>query len=456
MADLGNVATSNNYDVIVVGTGPGGATVARDMAKKGKKVLMLEWGPNNAPNGGIIQTVSEMLIPFRSLLLTPQILGAVRGICTGGSSIYYYGTSYPIPFEMFKAKGVDLKEADNEIRKDLPFIGPLKEHQLTTMAKTIRESAQDLGYDWKALDKYYIQDRWTPDYGWNPNDPRDIKWSALHWVREALLDGATLLNHAKVSRVILENKKAVGVEFKMKGNTFRAYGSTIVLAAGGIGTPVILRNTGIKDVGYDFFFDPLITVCGEHKHITKNTGELPMQCGCPFPDDEYLMTDMAMAWWQENIFSSQVFRFDQLFKGKKTFRIMVKSRDALGGRLTNGGQVLKMLGDKERKKLKHGGERARKILEHAGCHSIYKTYYFAAHPGGTVKLGEFVDSNLKTQYDNLYVCDCSVIPEAWGKPPVQSILAMGRYLSKILAVSIDKPTSQVEAISGKQRQAKVA
>jgi choline dehydrogenase-like flavoprotein len=49
-----------------------------------------------------------------------------------------------------------------------------------------------------------------------------------------------------------------------------------------------------------------------------------------------------------------------------------------------------------------------------------------------VKLGEFVDSNLKTQFDNLYVCDCSVIPEAWGLPPVQSILALGRYLSKNL------------------------
>ncbi|MGO9021260.1 MAG: GMC oxidoreductase [Syntrophobacteraceae bacterium] len=111
---------------------------------------------------------------------------------------------------------------------------------------------------------------------------------------------------------------------------------------------------------------------------------------------------------------------------------MVKLKDTLGGKLTNGGQVLKILGTEDRKKLKNGKERAKKILEHAGCHSIYGTYYFAAHPGGTVKLGEFVDSNLKTQYDNLYVCDCSVIPEAWGRPPTQTILALGRYLTKHL------------------------
>ena len=32
------------YDVIIVGTGIGGATVAREMALRGKRVLMLERG----------------------------------------------------------------------------------------------------------------------------------------------------------------------------------------------------------------------------------------------------------------------------------------------------------------------------------------------------------------------------------------------------------------------------
>lgn len=43
--EAGTMATveRSGYDLIVVGTGPGGATVARDITLRGKKVLILEW-----------------------------------------------------------------------------------------------------------------------------------------------------------------------------------------------------------------------------------------------------------------------------------------------------------------------------------------------------------------------------------------------------------------------------
>jgi len=76
--------------------------------------------------------------------------------------------------------------------------------------------------------------------------------------------------------------------------------------------------------------------------------------------------------------------------------------------------------------------RAKKILKNAGAKGIFKTGYLAAHPGGTVKVGQLVDSNLKTEYDNLYVCDCSIIPEAWGLPPTSTIIGLGKRLAKYL------------------------
>ena len=45
-------------------------------------------------------------------------------------------------------------------------------------------------------------------------------------------------------------------------------------------------------------------------------------------------------------------------------------------------------------------------------------------------LNDVVDSNLQTEYEGLYVCDCSVMPEAWGLPPTLTIVALGKRLSK--------------------------
>ena len=83
----------------------------------------------------------------------------------------------------------------------------------------------------------------------------------------------------------------------------------------------------------------------------------------------------------------------------------------------------------------HGYDRAKKILTNAGAKDIFKTWWIASHPGGTCKINDIVDSNLKTEYDNLYVCDASVIPDEWGRPPVLSILGLGKRLAKHLAGS---------------------
>jgi len=64
--------------------------------------------------------------------------------------------------------------------------------------------------------------------------------------------------------------------------------------------------------------------------------------------------------------------------------------------------------------------------------STFKTQISGAHPGGTAKIGEVVDNNLQTKYENLYVCDASVIPEEFGFPPVLTTIALGKRLAKHL------------------------
>ena len=159
-------------------------------------------------------------------------------------------------------------------------------------------------------------------------------------------------------------------------------------------------------------------------------------------DEGYMMTDMSHPFATSALFAAAVFRFDKMLSRRNTLQIMVKAKDELGGRLTDKGGIRKALDEKEKRKLSKGYERARKILRNAGAKGIFKTGYLAAHPGGTVKIGNLVDSNLKTEYQNLYVCDCSVIPEAWGLPPTSTIIGLGKRLAKYLAA--EKQVSDVQ------------
>ena len=94
------------YDAIVVGTGPGGATVARELSEKNKKVLILERGDNWGIRGTSWQAALAAGIPGRSLLMTHNALALVRGITTGGSSVFYYASAFDPPGPTWRKKGM--------------------------------------------------------------------------------------------------------------------------------------------------------------------------------------------------------------------------------------------------------------------------------------------------------------------------------------------------------------
>jgi choline dehydrogenase-like flavoprotein len=421
------------FDVIVIGSGSGGASVAKDLAGKGKKVLILEGNGGNKIHGTFFWALLHMMFPFKSLLLTPELLGMVRGLTTGGSSVFYYGTAFPVAIEAFKKYGIDLTEVEKEARKELP-IGPLKAEMVTPMARRIMESARSLGYEWKQLDKFMYQDRWRPGFRFGfYGDKNNVKWSAKMDVDEAIKRGAVLLNSAQVKKVLFTGTTATGVEMKHKGRAMQVFAKTIIVAAGGIGTPVVLRKSGIQNAGFNYFFDPLITVCGKVKDVRKRKDEIPMTAGCVMRNEGIVMTDMAEPFMLDQVFTASAFRFWRLLETRKTLRIMIKIRDDLAGNLTDRGGVRKRLTPADKEKLRKGYDMAKNILLNAGATGIYKTWKLAAHPGGTVRIGHMLDSNLKLKgYENLYVCDCPVIPEPFGLPPVLTLVCLGKRLAKHL------------------------
>ncbi|MFP4446538.1 MAG: NAD(P)-binding protein, partial [Desulfosudaceae bacterium] len=129
-------ASKKQYDAIVVGTGPGGATVARELARGGKSVLILERGGKPRLRGAFWQYALYQCFPFKSMLFNSQLVGMVRGLITGGSSVFYYGTCFDIPFAMLQSHGIDVTREAEAIREEVP-IGPLSDDVMGAKAKLI-------------------------------------------------------------------------------------------------------------------------------------------------------------------------------------------------------------------------------------------------------------------------------------------------------------------------------
>src|SRR5687768_6348536 len=91
---LGKVqSVTNAYDVIVVGAGPGGSTVARELTERGVLTLLLdkEQFPRDKPCGGGITARTAALLPFGIEPVTERVISTVRfSYSMGSASSYTY------------------------------------------------------------------------------------------------------------------------------------------------------------------------------------------------------------------------------------------------------------------------------------------------------------------------------------------------------------------------------
>jgi choline dehydrogenase-like flavoprotein len=416
----------SSFDAIVVGSGPDGASTARELAQRGMRVLVLEQGSATPLSGTITQMAAMAAVPGKGAYLHRDASLLVAGITAGGSSAINFATAAPPPSAMFARHGIDLAPALAELRAELPM-APLPDSLVGPMAARMMTAARALGMDWHKLDKMIRPEAcrsgcWRCVYGC----PFGAKWTARDFLDEACRHGAQLAERTRALRVLVKDGRAAGVEIGRGGKVSTVAAPIVALAGGGLGSPRLLHSSGLGPRAAPFFSDPVVAVMGTVDDIDGGA-EVPMAAGLNLHEDGIALADLTLPQPMYAAFALQVGRVDRLFAHRHTLSMMVKIRDEIGGAI-GPRWADKTLQAADRSKLAHGVGMAKAILREAGAHHIFKSWHFAAHPGGSVRIGEGVDADLQTSTRGLFVCDASVIPEPWGLPPTLTLLCLGKRL----------------------------
>ena len=259
----------------------------------------------------------------------------------------------------------------------------------------------------------------------------DAKWDATYFVREAVEYGAELVTEFNVFEVLHENNEVIGVVGINKNNEKVVYkAKRVVVAAGALNTPIILKNSKIKNVGSQIFFD-IFTTIGGYLENAQLKNELLMgikaEFGPYFLSPHYSMQLLPLM--QEK---------GIVVEEKDVIGIMLKFADTCIGTIDSEGNIEKTLTKLDVDLIKEGYEKAVNILLKLGVkpESIVATSLKGAHPGGTAAIGDVVDNNFETEVKGVYVSDASVIPEAPGRPPILTIVAIAKKVAKIVYKNI--------------------
>jgi choline dehydrogenase-like flavoprotein len=438
------------FDVVIVGGGPSGCVLAKDLAKAGKKVILIEKGGNNLKGIG---TMRGMLngehmerAKFPNIWQTTlEGHNVVLGKGIGGGSYLYAGIVGMPEFGMFDEIGIDLRPYLEDAKKET-WVSETPDEFLGSTTKHMLEVTNAIGLPFEPAHRHINFEKCK--YGCQTSAfgcARGAKWMGHYAANEAVEYGATLQVYTEVKNIIVENNVAVGVDARgvKDGQLYEIRGKTVVVSAGGIGSPGILTRSGIRAAGQRLFGDPsfgstgLLPKGGLKSHFYEHgtsISYMDVENGCMFSTN---VTWSRLFWSGYQLMGAGIRGAWKVWKHyPRMVSIMNKIHDDGVGRVTYTGRVSKTITLQDEDKMNYCRYINEKILNAMGCDpgtikhtgfSHVKGGLTFGHPGGSCPIGVVVDENLETEIKNCFVCDISSLPGAPSKPPVLTLVTLTKW-----------------------------
>lgn len=271
-------------DVVVVGSGAGGAVAAHALAESGLKVLCLEEGPyvtREDFSGRQIDAAHRMyrLDGTMVALGTPAVVVAA-GATIGGTTTINAGTSFRTPDErILEWKGrfghtsnpQDLAPHFDALERVMP-VAPVPDSLLGENSGVVKLGARRLGWSAGPIPRNAPNCRGCCRCVLGC--PEDAKLSMnLSFVPAGIRAGARYLSRMRVRRILHRGGKATGVEGDLlsadgsrRTGSFEIEARSVVAAGGAIYTPILLKRSrlhrGSRHVGRHLRLHPATRAVG--------------------------------------------------------------------------------------------------------------------------------------------------------------------------------------------------
>ena len=251
-------------DVVVVGSGAGGATIAGTLAQAGRKVVVLEasgYFTEEDFNQLELPAYQEMYWRGGPTPTADTNVSLQAGTTLGGGTVVNWTNclrTYPWVREQwareYGLEGVDGADYDRHLDTVLTRIGATDElSDLNGPQQRMKEGCDRLGWDFRKVvrnadpSKYSFESAGHLGFG----DQSGSKNSAdKTWLVDAAAHDADIVVRCRARRVLVENGRAAGVEaiYEPPGETPRPVtvrAGTVVVACGALESPALLLRSGI-------------------------------------------------------------------------------------------------------------------------------------------------------------------------------------------------------------------